>query len=211
MRMSKLNPIPTDGLGGKDRLGTELLNQKNEMLRRNYERNIRKGWGRIVPVSYTELVEDADTEEYSTTVLTEDYYIGRLDAGQSGKMVAVLAALAIDGKNLQAKYGRTDAMVFLEILDGTSMTAFMSIIMHEVPNWIDEHWEFEGWVLDVLDAFLEHNDFFGLARKASGLISRLGVTGEQARALALEGQLPQGAATAKAEAPGMPSDDTNNS
>jgi hypothetical protein len=182
----------------------------SEEMRLDIEGRIERNLGEILSITaeYPEVQEipDAGEDEKKTRVVwverTEDYYIGKMNPGQSGKLVALLAALAVDGKKLQEAFGRKDMLVFLELLDETAMSLLASIIVGENIPWVRHNFDFAGWFLDAASIFIGKNDFLSLIEKVQKLASKWGLTGDAAKAFALEGKLPAKTKSSK------PSDDT---
>jgi hypothetical protein len=174
------------------------LSAQTEEMRLDIEGRLERGLGEIMTITaeYQETVDvpDAAEDEKKTKVVwverTEDYYVGKMGPGQSGKLVALLAALAVDGKNLQEAFGRKDMLVFLELLDEQAMSLLASIIIQEPIPWVRHNFDFAGWFLDAASIFIGKNDFLSLIQKVQALASKWGLNAEQAKSFALEGKLP---------------------
>jgi hypothetical protein len=148
------------------------------------ERNLIRGNGKIITVHYQNVVQEGEGQPATLVDAIEEFYIGKIGPGQSGNLLAVLAALLIDGVNAQEVFKRRDALIFLELLNDTYISMVLRIITGMDIKWIKENWDL-GWVIDVLEAFFEYNDFFVLMERVQRVALKFGLTAEKAKGLML--------------------------
>jgi hypothetical protein len=145
------------------------------------QRRLRKGHGELVTVHWTDLDAEMNPVERTTK-----YYIGKATMGQTGTIVAVIAAVFANGAELKEITGRRDNLLFLNALDEANMAVLLGAIMGETEDWVKENFDLT-WLIDVAVTFFKYNDFFVLVQKALDLMEKWGWTTDKVRA-AVTGQ-----------------------
>jgi hypothetical protein len=102
-------------------------------------------------------------------------------------VLAILAAIFVNGTNTQEAEGRVDNAVFIEYLDEYHMLMLVQLLLGEEREFIDQEWDFSGWVTDAISVFFKYNNFFALIRKVGEMVQGMGLTETDAKA-ALVGQ-----------------------
>jgi hypothetical protein len=169
----------------------------SEEQRTYYERQLLKGVGTVVQIKWIDL-EEVETEvvegkgknkatvqkkEYKPVERVSDFYIGRLTAGQTGQVLAILIGMYSDGMALQQQFGVPDSIAFLHTLgNNQALTALLGAVMQTDSDWVDENFD-TTWAVQVIDTFFKHNNFFEVASLLMSQLEKWGMSPEKMKGL----------------------------
>lgn len=126
-------------------------------------RALRRNEGAIMPITVWEVEGEGDDER--DVRVTNEYFIGKMGADTSIRVLAVIAVAAMKGADIQKAFGKDtgfNPLLLLRMLDNGLLHELFSALMGETPQWVAEHWDFAGWVVPVAVRWAKHTDFLAL-------------------------------------------------